>query len=73
MSQTKRGSLLQLDPTSGLVVTGSGANCNTWNIPKSDRFRKYLIDGIQPTKHKDSKPGVKSHTRINNYVWQDAK
>ena len=72
-TQTNRGSLLQLATTSGLVVIGSRANCNTLNISKSDLFRKYSIDGIQPTKHKDSEPGVKSRTRINNYIWQNAK
>ena len=54
-SQTNRGSLLQLAPTSGLVVTGSRADGKTWNNSKRDRFRKYRI---QPTKHKHSKPGV---------------
>ena len=55
--------IMSLKPTGGHcynLVTGSGANCNTWNISTRDRFRKYSIDGIQPTKHKDSKPGVKS-------------
>ena len=30
--QTNKGSLLQLAPTTGLVVTGNGASCNTWTI-----------------------------------------
>ena len=53
--QTNRGSLLQLTPTTGLVVTGSGPGYNTWNISQSVSFRKYSMDGIQQTKHKDSK------------------
>ena len=31
----------------GLVVTGNGASCNTWNISQSVCFRKYSIDGVE--------------------------
>ena len=53
-SQTIRVSLLQLAPTTGLVVTGSGASCNTLDISQMVSFWKYSIDGVQHTKHKDS-------------------
>ena len=43
--QTNKGSPLQLAPTTGLVITGNGASCNTWNISQSVCFRKYSIDG----------------------------
>ena len=48
------GPLLQLAPTAGLVVTGSGASCKTWNILKSVSFRKYSMYEVQHTKHKNS-------------------
>ena len=31
----------------GLVVTGNGASCNTWNISQSVCFRKYSINGVE--------------------------
>ena len=43
-SQTNRGSLLQLAPTTGLFLTGSGASCNTWNMSQSVGFSKYSIN-----------------------------
>ena len=52
--QTNKRSLLQLASTTGLVVTGNGTSCNTWNISYSVCFRKYSIDGGWNTKQKDS-------------------
>ena len=31
----------------GLVVTGTGASCNTWNISQSVCFRNYSLDGVE--------------------------
>ena len=50
---------LQFALTTGLVVKGSGANCNTWTILHSVSFRKYSIEKMQHTNPKDSKVDVK--------------
>ena len=45
--QTNEGSLLQLAPTTGLVVTGNGASCNTCNIPQSVVLGNIQLMGVE--------------------------
>ena len=65
-SQTNMGSLFQLVPMLGLVVTGIEASCISWNILQSVSFSKCLIDEVQHTKQTDSNFDVKSRARNND-------